>query len=357
MLHKWLAATDGTSSTVRVALLDYRRAFDLVDHNLLIAKLLSYGIKSSVLNWIVDFLRNRFQRVKLSSNCYSNFLEVPAGIPQGTKISPWLFLAMINDLNISDSPFFKIWKFADDTNISEIIPRSDNSTLQETILQVSEWSKENKFQLSPTKCKEPQVNFTKTPCKEKPILVKDKCFEIVNSPKVLGVTITDDLKWNNHVDSIVSKASKRLYLVKQLKRADVNTRSLVQFYCSCIRSILEYACQISHSILSRYLSDDIEQIQRQALRIIFPDLQYREATKHTRLESLFGRREKLCNKLFTTIEKNKDHTLHEHLPVLNCKTYNLRKIRKHQIPFKTTRFKISSIIAIWNINIFAINRN
>ena len=97
MMHTWLAALDGTGATVRVALLDYRKAFDLVDHNLLIAKLSNYEIKPTVVNWIADFLRGRSQRVKINS-MYSNFLQVPAGIPQGTKIGPWLFLAIINDL-------------------------------------------------------------------------------------------------------------------------------------------------------------------------------------------------------------------------------------------------------------------
>ena len=94
MINKWLAATDGTGSAVRVILLDYGKAFDLVDNNLLVAKLHKYGIKPTVLNWIVDFLRNRFQRVKLDSDCYSDFLHVPAGVPQGTKLGPWLFLAI-----------------------------------------------------------------------------------------------------------------------------------------------------------------------------------------------------------------------------------------------------------------------
>lgn len=63
MMHTWLAALDGTGATVRVALLDYRKVFDLVDHNLLVAKLSNYEIKPTVVNWIADFLRGRSQRV------------------------------------------------------------------------------------------------------------------------------------------------------------------------------------------------------------------------------------------------------------------------------------------------------
>lgn len=99
MMHTWLAALDGTGSTVRVALLDYHKAFDLVDHNLLVAKLSNYDINPTVVNWRADFLRDRSQRVKINS-VYSNFLQVPAGIPQGTKIGPWLFLAIIINLCI-----------------------------------------------------------------------------------------------------------------------------------------------------------------------------------------------------------------------------------------------------------------
>ena len=229
-----------------MVLLDYKKAFDLINHKLLIAKLLSYGIRSTVINWIIDFLRNRLQRVKISTESISDFLHVPAGVPQGTRNGPWLFLAMINDLSITESPSKNMWKFADDNTISEVILKDEESILQETMNQVADWSKNNKFQLNPKKCKELRINFTKQPHSYEPVRINNQCLELVKSAKILGMLITDDLKWNSHIENTVSKTSKRLYLLRQLKRADVEESSLLQFYTACIRSILEYGCQTTY---------------------------------------------------------------------------------------------------------------
>ena len=94
MFHYWLHARDGTGSTVRTALLDFRKAFDLVDHHILVAKLLNLGVKPTVVNWVSYFLRSRQRRVKLNE-VVSDWVDVPAGVPQGTRLDPWLFLAMI----------------------------------------------------------------------------------------------------------------------------------------------------------------------------------------------------------------------------------------------------------------------
>ena len=140
----------GAWESERTALLDYRKAFDLVDHHLLIAKLFSLGVKPTIVNWIIDFLRNRQQRVKLNNNCYSSWLNVPAGVPQGTRLGPWLFLVMINDLKLPGGSF-SMWKFADDTTVSEVVPSSGESSLQEAVNHISSWTHNNLFQLNPTK--------------------------------------------------------------------------------------------------------------------------------------------------------------------------------------------------------------
>ena len=344
MLHHWLAATDRTGSTVRVALLDFRKAFDLVDHNLLIAKLFSYGIKPHVVNWIADFLRGRSQRVKINKECCSAFLQVPAGIPQGTKIGPWLFLLMINDLSIAGPISSRMWKFADDTTLCEVVPRDGISKLQDMVQQVEDWSSINMFQLNATKCKELRINFSKQKSDVDLVIANEQFFELVTSAKILGVTVTDDLKWNAHVNNVVLKASKRLYLLRLLKRADLDVKSLIQFYCTCIRSILEYACQTFHSSLPQYLSDDIERIQKRALRIIFPDLHYNEALESARLTTLCARREELCMKLFSSIEEDSQHKLRHLLPEPNTSCYNFRTARKYQLPQINTKRYLKSFI-------------
>jgi hypothetical protein len=132
LIHRWSETVDKESGCVRSLVTDYRKAFDLMDHNILYAKLLELSLKPSTLNWISDFLRGRLQRVKLSTNLFSNWKPVIAGVPQGTKLGPWIFLVTVNDLVISDEQFDgDMMKYADDTNVSEyIVDHADNSGSQ-----------------------------------------------------------------------------------------------------------------------------------------------------------------------------------------------------------------------------------
>jgi len=98
----------------------------IISRQVILKKILSLSIPRGMAQCVINFLTSRKERVKLSS-CYSNWELMPAGVPQGTKLGPWLFLLMINDLRIPGVP---TWKYVDDTTIAEIIPRGKDSHAQ-----------------------------------------------------------------------------------------------------------------------------------------------------------------------------------------------------------------------------------
>ena len=194
-----------------------------------------------------------------------------------------------------------MWKYVDDTTISEVVQRSQNSDLQRLVDDLSRQVAINGFQLNESKCKELRMSFSRSPPYFDPIVVNSKELECVHKAKMLGVTFSVDLKWNAHVDEVVKKGNKRLYFLRQLKRAQVNSKELVLFYLTCIRSIMEYACALFHCSLPQYLSVDLERCQKRALRIIFPNKEYDEALACTGLISLHERRENIATKLFSNV--------------------------------------------------------
>ena len=328
MTHNWLVNTDGNGATARVVLLDFRKAFDLIDHSVLVQKLTTYDIPNQVKGWIIDFLMDRKQRVKLAQDCHSEWRSVPSGVPQGTKLGPWLFLVMINEL---DTPV-DMWKYVDDTSCSEIVTKGSESKLQEAVDDLSRQASLDGFQLNETKCKELRIGFSNRNHDFEPLVLNGKPLELVTSAKLLGVTISYDLKWNMHSSELIRKCSSRLYFLRQLKRSGVAPSELVQFYVTCIRPILEYASPVFHRSLPNYISVDLERIQRRAFRIIYPDLSYSVALGTVGLQKLHERREKISIDLFDEIVCNPTHSLHSLLPQRKSCKYALRRKSDFTLP-------------------------
>ncbi|PFX26981.1 RNA-directed DNA polymerase from mobile element jockey [Stylophora pistillata] len=184
---------------------------------------------------------------------------------------------MINDLAIETPLLSSHWKYVDDLTISEAIPSGGTSSLQKDLDAIAQWSSRNNMNLNPKKCKELVISSLRTRPDLGPLCVNGRPLERVSSHKVLGVTISDTLGWNEHVREIVSKASKRLYILRVLKRSGIPPEDLINIFYALVRSVLEYACVTWSTSLPIYLKDMIERVQKRALRILFPALSYKDA--------------------------------------------------------------------------------
>ena len=134
------------------------------------------------------------------------------------------------------------------------------------------------------------------------IVIDGNIVETVEYAKFLGVSLSNDLSWNRHVDCIVKKAAKRVYMLYQLNRAGISQLDLVTVYISVVRPVIEYACPVWHTNLPKYLSDSIELIQNRALKSIFPGNSYNDILNDTGLRTLKERRDVLCMKYFADIQ-------------------------------------------------------
>ncbi len=330
MVHLWQQALDQQGKVLRILLLDYSKAFDRVDHTLLLQKLANSGVHDCLTRWFTSFLCGRRQRTKIGDTV-SEWSTINAGVPQGTLFGPVGFVIHINDLHTRLPTF----KYVDDSTLWEVYSLvGGDSQLQEATSEGVQWSDDNLMDVNCDKTKELLACFARKvpdiPC----ITIKGKPIERVTKTKLLGVTISSDLTWDAHITELHSKGSQRLYFLRLLQRAGVASAHIVRVYVTLVRSLLEYACQVWHTGLTIAQSDTLESIQKRAMSIALPDLCYRDALAQAHLTTLHDRREELCRRFFHAMMVP-NHKLHHLLPSQRTVHHRLRR----QTRFPTIRAK------------------
>ena len=266
-------AIDDSEITLLV-LLDFSKAFDTVNHKLLLAKLKILGFQEDACKWILSYLSGRQQKVQ-TQNESSKWSPILNGVPQGSILGPLLFTILISDMRLT------IWNgsyitYADDTNLYW---ESSVETVNETLItansvtsNISTYCEDNCLRLNPDKCK---FMFLGTrPAIKKinsmqlgELKINNNNMERVTEAKVLGVTFDEILSWRKQVNLCISKAMSNFFQISRYKKF-LNKESKIILCESIVLSQFNY-CDIVYSNLDNYLKLKIQKIQNLCLRFIF----------------------------------------------------------------------------------------
>lgn len=242
---------------------DFTKAFDKVDHQLLLDKISFNGIRGNLLRWFASYINNRSQKVVINGY-HSNSILVTSGVPQGSILGPLLFVLFVNDIKscFQNSRFLL---YADDLKAFKTITcLEDCMIFQQDLDRFTAYCSTNKLQLNISKCS--YINFTKakniltfnyTLCNSS--LIK------VSSLRDLGVQLDTNLTFNTHVQNIVNKAFKLYGFVMRTSVNFKRTNTYLYLFKCLVRSQLEYAVPIWNPYYNRY-KEEIENVQKKFLR-------------------------------------------------------------------------------------------
>ena len=247
--------------------IDLEKAFDTVNHQILLKILEHYGIRGTANKWFASYLSSRRQKVRLDDT-YSEFKNVSCGVPQGSILGPLIFLIYINDMR-NAVRHSVVHHFADDTNLlcSDKEPSQLRQKMNEDLKQIFEWLCSNRLSLNVSKT---EFIIFKPPKKipYERITLKLNGITLYESSKIryLGLIIDDRLTWKHHISELSKKLNMSIGILFKMKKL-CPKRVLMSLYFSLVHSYLNYGTCMWGNANEIHLNK-IRVLQKTVVRII-----------------------------------------------------------------------------------------
>ena len=282
----------GIGKITQTCFLDISAAFDKVWHRGLLSKLEQIGISDSCLQLFKSYLSNRKQCTVIDG-VKSNLLDIKAGVPQGSRLGPLLFIIYIND--IGETLESDILIFADDCSLfaSGKDPTETVQQLNRDLGRISSWAKTWKVTFNAGKSKD-MIFSSKFLNNSPPLIFNDNVIDRVNTHRHLGVYLTSNLDWSMQINDVCLRANRKLSVLRSVKFLKRNTLDLL--YKITVRSLIDYALPIYSNNLKLTDLARLDRLQYKAGKLVCGALHYTNRNKlneelgwenfHTRIKFL-----------------------------------------------------------------------